>query len=103
MKNIIERIIDLENEAQSISAQAEKYSGELEAEFEKDVERMTGSIEKKAAARIEKLEAKTRSEIKEELEKIARLGEKRMDLMTEEYEKNKDVWQKELVSKILSI
>lgn len=103
MKDLILRLMEIEEKAQMISGEARSHLENLRTELTAAEEAKSRELEAQADRRIEKMRAETRDELQK---RLAELEEKSKDdeaALKEHFEKNSSRWSKLIYDEITSM
>ncbi len=103
MEDVLKKIIELEYKAQQIKNEAIEEKKRLFEEAEAEIAKMKEEIFLSVKNQIEDMKKIEQDNIKKESEKLMLDTERKIGLMWEEFNKNKDLWVKEIFNKVVSI
>ncbi len=103
MEDVLKKIIELEYKAQQIKNEATEEKKRLFEEAEAEIAKMKEEIFLSVKNQIEDMKKIEQDNIKKESEKLMLDTERKIGLMWEEFNKNKDLWVKEIFNKVVSI
>ncbi len=102
MKDLLTKIIETDEQARKIEAQAKAEKLQSEQEVEALREQIYNDYIKRAKERIEKNTAVDKAQAEERISQYAEATEEKKQAMRRLYEENKDAWVDTIVSRALS-
>lgn len=103
MDQVIERLINIENRAQSLVGDAKKFSENIDGIVDKNVNEIRKNIEEHKAAKEQAIIQAEKSAADERIAKIRRHMEETEKKMRHIYEKNADSWVEQIFREIIDI
>ncbi len=103
MKDLILRLMKIEEKAQSITADERRHLENLDTELARAEIEKNSEIDLRANNRIEKMKAETERETKKKLEEIEKRRKAKTRALDECFEKNLSRWSKRIYEEIISL
>ena len=102
MEDLILKMIDIENQAQTIISDARAANTNLDKDIAKEAEILHGDIINKVNTRSETIKATELKEAEEKCEKIRAKSKQQIETLKQKYAKNKDAWVEGIVNNIVN-
>lgn len=101
MKEVIEKLVEIENKAQHIIDNAGNEKISIEREKKAEIEKFRADLEKKNEERIEQLRKKVSREIKPETEEVYKQGNEMLQIIETNFLNNRDQMAQEVFARII--
>lgn len=92
MEMLIEKILDIEKQAQRICEEAREDQAHLKEQLDIELHAMHQAFKRRADERIQKLMAYEQGQAEEQVQKIRAQQEEELSVIRRQYEKQKDEW-----------
>lgn len=102
MEDAIKKIIEIEHEAQSLVAQGHAHVEKIHLNTLEELKIMEENIIEMSEHKINQLREASRQEADEKLQKIKENTEEKIRVLEEYVEKNREAWEKQIYSRIIS-
>lgn len=103
MDDLITKILDIEDRAQEIIADAKKADAELDGRVDEQTKYMETDITRRAEVKNAFLKQREEDEAAEKIARINSETEKNLAALQKKYEENKEKWAEKIVSEITGI
>jgi vacuolar-type H+-ATPase subunit H len=101
LENVVKKIIDIEKNAQQVIDDAEKEKQDKQVELERRLGILKKEIAEGAKRKVKEIRQEELNGATKEAEDIIAKCSTQIEVMEENYEKNKERWKKELVEAVL--
>lgn len=101
MENAIKKLIEIENEAQKLVEEGYSQSERIRQETLKEFKNMECNINEMANYKIDQLSRKSRLDADEKIKKINESTQKRIRVLEDYVENNRETWGNQIFSRIL--
>ena len=101
MENAIKKLIEIENEAQRLVKEGYSQSERIRQETLKELKNMECNINEMANYKIDQLSRKSRLDADEKIKKINESTQKRIRVLEDYVENNRETWGNQIFSRIL--
>ena len=101
MENIIEEILQIEEQANQYLAQAEDKRKDNSLQMRKKIDEFKRTLDKMTRERIRMMTEEFEKQTRALLSELESEGETRMQRMEEDFAKNRNIWENQLVQQIL--
>ncbi|NLL66422.1 MAG: hypothetical protein GX236_01810 [Clostridiaceae bacterium] len=101
MENAIKKLIEIENEAQKLVEEGYSQSERIRQETLKELKNMECNINEMANYKIDQLSRKSRLDADEKIKKINESTQKRIRVLEDYVENNRETWGNQIFSRIL--
>lgn len=103
MEDLIMKIIDIENKAQELIADAKKADKELSERIDNDTHKLQDDIERKMKAKNASLRKFEEEDAQKQIKEISESTDKNLSRLEEKYNANKEKWINEIVENIIGL
>lgn len=102
MEDLILKMIDIEDQAQTIIRDARAANTNLDKDIANEAKILHEDIINKVNTRSETIKATELKEAEEKCEKIRAKSKKQMEALKQKYAENKDAWVEDIVNNIIN-
>ena len=102
MEDLILKMIDIENQAQTIISDARAANTNLDKDIANETKILHENIVNRVNARSEAIKAEEIKEAEEKCEKIRAKSKQQIETLKQKYAKNKDAWVEGIVNNIVN-
>lgn len=103
MDELLQRIIQIEMQAQRMVSDSRQQQENLETEIKQSVEEMQAQLNRECETRIKKIQDTEKSFEIAAVEKIHKQSERNLENMNKVYIANKDKWVNEMFERVIKI
>lgn len=100
--NIMQAIIDIEEKARGVAESAEALQENFEAELKKEIEDKRLMTENKIHDALEQYKLRNDAECKEEIEKLEKYYDSKLERLSDICKANKTAWVSEITQNIIN-
>lgn len=101
MDDLIKKIIDIEDRAQAVIADAKKQQQELDQTIEKETRKLERDIKQRADKKSMTIKEFEDAEAERKITDIRKFIEEKEKSLEQKYQNNKDVWVKQIFENII--